>query len=261
MSSAGHPIDNIALNPRRAYITTAAFNTDFFTYTVTTNPTTFVRTGTLAANVTGATALTCPANRVLRETGRRLYPDANPGVSTLMVGVYDAISGLSGLIDPNSPDFAIFNSDKANYMVDGVDPATGLMDQGAPVFTRGTITTGSSVTAGTTVTAGTGVVATTGQIRAATVTDLTYGATPNINISLGQVFRISVTGNAAFTASNPVAGAIVYLVVTSDASIRTLTGTGIVKMASVATTASKITTIVFVSDGTNLYQTGVATAA
>jgi hypothetical protein len=94
------------------------------------------------------------------------------------------------------------------------------------------------------------------------VETVTYSATPNIDISLGQVFLMpSTSGNAAITASNPSAGAQVYLVVTATGANRTITGTGIVKMASVTATAGKFTTIAFISDGTNLYQYGSAIEA
>jgi len=260
MSVVQAPTANISLNPRRAYITTSAFNNDLYTYTVTTNPTTFVRTGTLAANVTGATASTCPANRILRENGKRLYPDANPQISTLLVGVYDAVSGLNGFIDPNSPRFAIFNSDKANFLPNGIDPNGGLTDQGAPVYTRGTITSGAiaatgAVTATTTVTGGTGLVATTGQVRAATSTTLTPGATINIDSTLGQVFTLAQGSGQAVTltcTTAPAIGAMVYVVVTQAGTAAAISGGTGVKMATVTPTAAKTTTIAFVSDGTNL---------
>jgi len=144
---------------RREYITTSAFNTDFYTYTTSMNPPTYEMRGTLAANVTGANATNCPANRILRENGKKLYPDANPQISTYMVGVYDASSGLSGYIDPNSPKFAVYNSDKPVYLSDGVNPNGGLTDQGQPVYTRGTITAGGDITS----TAG-NITATTGSL-------------------------------------------------------------------------------------------------
>ena len=262
---------NYTNSSRRQYISVTTFQNDIFQYTTSLNPQTFVTTGTLTslATVGTGTALTCPVNRILRENGKKLYPPSinaagtatttivgpYPGVNTYMVGVYDVQSGLSGYIDPNSPAFAVYNSDKPTYVPRGLNPNGGAVDQGTPVLTTG------AVTAGTTVTGGTGVIATTGQVRANTVTPVTYTATPNIDISLGQVFTMSVTGNAARTASNPSAGAIVYLVITSDAAIRVITGTGIVKMASVSTVAGKITTIGFVSDGTNLYQFSAATQA
>jgi hypothetical protein len=68
----------------------------FFTYSQTTSN--YVTTGTLTAVVNPATGVAvtagdCPAGRVLRETGRKLYATAAyPGVSTYMVSVYDSVS-------------------------------------------------------------------------------------------------------------------------------------------------------------------------
>ncbi len=252
MSLAQHPTANVAVIPRRAYITTAAWNTDFYTYTVTVNPTTFVRTGTLAANVTGATASSCPANRILRETGRRLYPDANPGISTLLVGVYDAVSGLTGLIDPNAPKFAVYNSDKANYMVNGVDPATSLTDQGQPVYTRGTITAGGAI------------VTSAGQIRSGTTSALATTAPATLDASLAQVFTYTPTQRATINATNVSAGSIVYVVVTTSGTTSyTITfGTNFKATGTLATgtVTAKVFTITFVSDGTNLNEVARTTA-
>jgi hypothetical protein len=272
------PIDAVAVSPRRAYITTSAYNTDLYTYTVTTNPTTFVKTGTLAANVTGATASTCPPNRILRENGKRLYPDANPQISTLMVGVYDAVSGLSGFIDPNAPKFAIYNSDKANYIPNGIDPTTGLTDRGAPVFTAGTVTAGGTITAQTNVNISTGMVVSTGQIRSSAVTSLgTFTATGNadLNPALGQVFTLTLntaTGTSSTVtirchdgtnAIVPPAGSVVYVVVTSTAvgTGTTVAGGTNIKMVSITGVASRTFGIVLVSDGTNLVQVGGDVAA
>ncbi len=276
--------DSVAVNPRRAYITTSSYDTDLYTYTVTTNPTTFVQTGTLAANVTGATASTCPPNRILRENGKRLYPDANPQISTLMVGVYDSVSGLNGYIDPNSPKFAVYNSDKAHYIPNGVDPSTGLVDRGNPVYTRGTITSGDTITAQTNVNVSTGVTLSTGQIRSAAVTALTAytgtaNANANINPALGQVFTqtIECTGGTptisirCHDGTNPIvppAGSVVYLLLTTSAAHTTActvaAGTN-VKMISqnIATTASRTYGLTFVSNGSSLIQVGgdIATTA
>lgn len=186
---------------RRSYIATAAFNSVLYKYTTTRSSTTFVVSGTLSA-VTGATAANCPAGRILRENGRKLYPSANPGIVTYMVGVYDANSCLSGFIDPNASIFAVYNSDKPLYLTDGVDPVTGLTtDQGAPVYTRG------SVAAGTTVTAGTGgfimpanaSVAATGSTQGNS-TSITYGLSvvSGANGTVGVVLPTAVAGGVCY---------------------------------------------------------------
>jgi galactitol-specific phosphotransferase system IIB component len=52
-----------------------------------------------------ANKINCPAGRILTETGRRLRPEITPGVSTLMVSVYDEHSMLRGYINPNDTVF------------------------------------------------------------------------------------------------------------------------------------------------------------
>ena len=170
---------------RRQYITMAPFHQDIFAYTTTTNPQTFVVTGTLTslATVGTATVSNCPANRILRENGKKLYPPgivvANstaasagpyPGVTTYMVGVYDEVTGLSGYIDPNSLVFTIYNSDKPNYVPRGINPnGNTQVDQGPGVYSLGLgqfgqyvnvgsyISTGGAITSGTSVAAGSAV--------------------------------------------------------------------------------------------------------
>ena len=200
-------------HPRRAYITTSAFNNDFYRYTTSQNPTTFVITGTLSA-VVGATAANCPANRILRENGRRLYKDANPGVSTLLVGVYDAVSGLSGLIDPNSARFAMYNGDKSVYQDNGVDPNGATVDQGPPIYTRGTITT-----------SGGGLVINGGAL-VEKVTTSTTGPTGTLNLDLSTAnvfyYSTAVAGNTVFTVSNATVGTVFNIAVLGGAFTVTL---------------------------------------
>ena len=120
--------------PRRAYIASVPFNLSFFS---------FVPNGPggvgFLAPVPGANFTNCPAGRILRETGKKLYPDANPGVPTLMVGVYDDITLLRGYIDPNAAAFAVYSTDVSNFYPTGVDPTTGITDAGPSVYTNGVI--------------------------------------------------------------------------------------------------------------------------
>jgi hypothetical protein len=93
--------------------------------------------------VSGATAVNCPAGRVLRETGRKIYPGANPmpsGYNTYMVSVYDAQTQLTGFIDPNASVWCMYNNDKPNFWPDGVDPTTQVTDAGLSIYTLGNIT-------------------------------------------------------------------------------------------------------------------------
>jgi hypothetical protein len=274
-------VGGITNTPRRAYITTAPFNNDFYTYTTSMNPTTFRTTGALVANVPGATALTCPANRILRENGRRLYPEgANPDVNTLMVGVYDSITGFKGFIDPNAPIFAVYNTDKSYQTPNGINPNGGLLDQGPPIYTRGpttlyggvdisgglTVTQGGlTVTAGgLTVTAG-GLNVASGNLRASTVTtSTTTTGTLTINPTLGNtfVFTATMTGavTLAVTAGTPASCKgqnITVLFI--DGGGRTFIGDGttVKTTASATMTNAKSFAVNLVSDGNFFYQTDV----
>jgi len=220
----------------------------------------YVTQGTLSA-VSGATAANCPKGRVLRENGRKLYPSANPGVTTYLVGVFDDKTFLNGFIDPNSPVFALYNTDKPVYMENGIDPGPGgLTDKGAPVFTN------SSVEAGTTITAGTGVIATTGQIRVSTIpstiTISGVSGTGTLNASLGQLFYVELTGSGSpvldATATPPV-GAVVYVRIynSSGTSLSLTLGANIREIASpsgLATLNTKTYIITFISNGTDLLE-------
>ena len=161
MATIGSANNSSHMNTSRlSYVTVAEFSNNIFTYTTTTAN--FQTTGTLTSfNAQGLAPAACLKGRVLRENGRKLYPGAHPNVTTYMVGVYDNQTMLSGFIDPNGPQFAIYNTDKPNYLLDGVDPVGGLTDHGAPVYTN------SSVEARTWITADTGdITATLGNIAA-----------------------------------------------------------------------------------------------
>lgn len=123
--------------PTRSYIAMRAYNNDIFSYTV--NEVDFNYVGTLGP-VDGATALNCPQGRILVESGKKLYPSANPGISTYMVSVFDYATGLKGFIDPNSTAFTPQNTDRPYYITspgsNSVDPNP---DRAPPVFTRGNI--------------------------------------------------------------------------------------------------------------------------
>lgn len=247
---------------RRTYMSIRAFNGSFFSYTVTkAGPPAFTVTGTLAA-VTGANSTNCPAGRTLRENGKKLFPSANPGVSTYMVGVYDANSGLSGFIDPNDSVFTVYNTDKPVFLDDGVSATNNTTVDKAPgVYAVGDIvTTAGNVIAG-------------GQIRSSTVTALTSitanGAASgqNINSSLGQVFTLTASppsgvANITLTLTNPTAGARVTLVVSATTVQNTTitfagtTKTGTLVVTAAAGPATQYYSISFVSDGTTFYETG-----
>lgn len=95
-----------AKNDHKTYISLAMFHMSFFTYNG--RPNVMMGQGFFEP-VTYANEETCPAGRVLKETGRKLRPGINPGVTDVMVSVYDKESLLTGFINPNDPIFAPYN--------------------------------------------------------------------------------------------------------------------------------------------------------
>lgn len=155
---------------KRSYVTTSAFNGSIYTYQQALNPTTLRNEGRLVAITASPTGTTlsvsnCPAGRVLRENGRKLYPGVNPGLAVgdtyqgatvgttttnhFWVGVFDAITGVKGFINPNSSLFTVFNSDKSLEFVDQDETAAGLVSRttfatGTATLTAGTVTVTSN---------------------------------------------------------------------------------------------------------------------
>jgi hypothetical protein len=155
-------------NSKRSYVTTAAFNGIIYSYTAGLNTSNFKQEGKLEAltalpSGVAISATNCPAGRILRESGRKLYPGANPGLvlgdtyrgttvannnlNKMWVLVFDSVTGLRGFIDPNAPQFAVYNNDRNAAFVDVAETAGGAPTRlGQPVFTSGNITTtGGSV--------------------------------------------------------------------------------------------------------------------
>jgi hypothetical protein len=262
---------HIANQVVRQFVSAAPFQNDLFSYTTTTNPTTNVTTGALNAPITGATASSCPAGRILRDNGLRLYPGVNPIVNTYMIGVYDSVSLLSGYIDPNSPVFAVYSTQLPAFYDNGVDPGPqGLPDEGPPVYTNGNIisVSGDIVTETGSITAANGIVATTGQIRAAAVTALTSLsgsgglASQSIDPTLGEIFTISSTvgGGSTITlnATSAAAGSKITLIITTSTAQNTVFtfGTNMFSAGTLTTngTSGKYS-ISFISNGTDFYET------
>lgn len=120
---------------RRSYITTGPFSSNIFSYSTSMNAQ-FVTVGSLTAKSVPSELNV--AGTILRENGRKLYPGANPGISTYMVGVYHESIG-SAFIDPNAHVFAVYSGSKPYFAADGVDPDTDEVDWSAPVYTRGVV--------------------------------------------------------------------------------------------------------------------------
>jgi microcystin-dependent protein len=119
-------------------------------FTYSTRIENFVTIGTL----TPVGGSNCPKGRFLFENGRKLYPGTHPGIQTYMVGVYDPVSFLNGIIDPNSKLFSPMNTDKS-YAAQITDAARGVFgtnpnggvesDQGPGIMTLANCQFGANV--------------------------------------------------------------------------------------------------------------------
>jgi len=129
--------------PRRSYISTEVFNSSFYSYTTAFNGLVF--NGTLSS-VPSSSVATCPSGRILHETGKKLFPGANPGITDYMVSVFDPISMLTGFINPNNANFSLMNTDRAAFLLDNVTGSNaGLSSQTAranALYTRGDVLAG-----------------------------------------------------------------------------------------------------------------------
>jgi len=223
--------------PMTAFVATSSFVNNFYNYTLSSNPTTFAVTGTLSV-VTGATAANCPAGRILKENGRRLYSNANPGISTFMVGVFDPVTGYSGLIDPNASLFQRYTNERAADLADGLDYSvgSGSNHRGDSTYTWGNVVAGGNVVANTQLQSGAGVVALTNSNA--------------VNLTNGQYFTyvMAATTTLAATAVPP-AGTVVFLSLTGA---YTATAGALYKMSSTAAPTTSNLVLTFVSDGTNM---------
>ena len=219
----------------KSYISTDAYNGNFFSYVVTTGPSPqFKKTGALTA-VSGATYLNCPAGNVLRENGKKLFPDAYPGVTTYMVGVFDILNNLSGFINPNDPVFAPFNGDRPNYLKDSVN--SQAKNLGAPTLTQGSVICSGDVIS-------------SGQVRSQEFTLLEIvNGTPNtatLDVSLGQVFMIYTTKDFTIVPQNMSIGAHVYLIISGGGAHTVTFGTGMFGLGPLVAANSKFYTIHFI---------------
>ena len=205
---------------KRSYITTAPFNASIYSYSTRLNASAFKNEGKLSVVSTlpsgeALSTTNCPAGRILRETGRKLYPGANPGLQVgdvyngaivgtsatqhLWVYVYDIVTGLRGYIDPNATIFAVYNSDRNNAFVDLGEQTGGAPTRlGQPVYTggnviaNGIISAGTSVYASTTMVAGTSISAGT-NISSGTFMTAGTSISAGTNISSGTFMTVGTS--------------------------------------------------------------------
>jgi hypothetical protein len=211
---------------KRSYITTAAFNGVIYQYTAQLGPT-LKNEGKLTAITTspaGTTLTTtnCPAGRILREVGTKLYPGVHPGLavgdtfSGAVVGttatnkywvkVFDAQTGVRGFIDPNAPTFTVYNSDKSIEIQDAAENAGGAPSRLGPALPATVSTqrplTGLAASAATITAAQ--IVGGIATMAASGATTLTLPATADIIAQMGGA-NIGATSEFTFiqtTANN-----------------------------------------------------------
>lgn len=155
---------------------------------------------------------TCPAGRILREIGAKLYPGVHPGLlvgdtfqgavvgttatNKFWVKVYDAQTGIRGYIDPNSTLFTVYNSDKSleisdvQELVPGQRLGASLYTAGNLTVTTGRLTVGSNIAGQTTLAAGT---------KAITITGLTTNSIAFVTIATPLNGSLSVKYQATCT--------------------------------------------------------------
>ena len=241
---------------RKSYISAQAFNNDFFTYTTSTD-TNGLTTGSLAV-VSGATATNCPANRVLKENGKRLYPNANPGISYIMVGVFDPQTFFSGFINPNSPVFAVFNQDKPYFFDNADGNNTGLDQNGVSLANSGNaLTTNGNVIGGLQVYSDSKITYSNAAIAAAGPAIVS-----TVNVAAGQVFYVmNPTADITFDAANcSTVGTQAYVFFSNAVQASSITfrtgfrvtqqvSTGALAMSLSSATTGRVANIHFVGDG------------
>ena len=152
MATIGSATTSSHLNtPRRSYLTTAVYDTQFYTLESSYNKQTWTTTYSLVP-VQGSSPSTCQKGAILRETGRKIYPGQYPGVSpdSYYVSVFDDASHLTGYINPNASIFLPLNTDKPSnvYGPNGFSDDAEQGNQGPPVYTQGDIIADGDATIG-----------------------------------------------------------------------------------------------------------------
>ena len=217
------------LQSKTQYISLEAFDQHIYTYSynIRTKQGTLALTGVSAANAAGLV--------LLRDTGRRLKPSANPGVTTPMisVGFVGASDGLAynGFIDPQRPDIFAHYTEHGSF----TNPVS------SDLYTSGTNTTGDITTTGVLTTTG-GAAISGGQSVAGGLSVTTGGLTVaaggldviaggmdvsgevNINTGSSGVTTIGTGGTGATNIGNATGGTTVTGTLTTSEALTVTTG-------------------------------------
>jgi hypothetical protein len=239
---------------KRSYVTTGPFHNSIYTYITALNTTTFrqegelILVGTSPSGVT-LTATNCPGGRILRENGRKLYPGVNPGLLSgdtfqgaanfqgnteaanhFWVGVFDAVTGVKGFINPNASTFSVYNSDKSLEVVD-------IFETNGTGVNKNLTTPGQIVLTGTT-------------------KAITYVATTspyNFSTNTSPYYSFAAAAAVAITATGvPVTGT--SLTIFYSGAFTSTPSTGFIG-ATVTPTGTQCIAVTYVSNGTVLIET------
>jgi hypothetical protein len=208
-----------ATSPDKSFISTRAFNTELYQYSVSrSDRPPFTTTGTLVVHAS-ASAAQCPAGRVLHANGKRLIPDVNvmnsftsPAGTTIqakkfMLGVYDPESMLNGFIDPTSPTFAVYDKNRpaSDYLIESTSATAeatallGLGGQGSRLPAK--LLVGNPATA-----------VAAGASSAGTFTVTGFSITNQLTATLATVASTSVTANSLIFLTSAYPGKIVLAI-------------------------------------------------
>ena len=178
-----------------------------------------------------------------------------------MIGVFDPQTFLSGFINPNSPIFAMFNSDKP-YFTDNIGDgknagfdvnlsSTGLTNEGLAVLTNGNVIAGKQVYSDKRFSTTGAAVATTGFPTAST-----------INVAEGQLFYfVNPTGDMVVNARNSsTIGTHAYIMLSNSQAASSINfglgfrptahlSSGVIATSLSSLGANKVSVIHFMGDG------------
>jgi len=253
-----------------SYISTAPYNTFFWTYTYT-GPkavNSFNGTGALSQvlNRSGNPVSTtdCPAGRILRTNGKKLHLDAAavPAVGqwvdrTTLIGVIDYSSGLSGFIDPNQSVFSLYNVDSP---VDGFFEENSLLvnrntHKGMSIYTAGDVTADGNITAVGNMSADGNIVSGGQVILNKTTSVITYAATDSpyaFGTVLSPFYSFAAAAAVNLNATSVPPTGTTFTIFYSGA-FTTTPNTGFVG-ATVAPTGTQCIAVSYVSNGSGLVE-------
>jgi hypothetical protein len=218
--------------PAMQYMSTMAFNRGIFSYDQTLG----------LQPLSGANSTNCPPGRILRETGKKLYPGAHPHVKTVMTSVFDSQTLLKGFIDTNSAIFTLYSVNRLPEQVNGADfnprgaNQAGVQHKGQSVYTLGDVVAG-------------------GQFYTINTIDLVNDPIINADFSKTTYYTLNLEQNSLLNASivPPNKGTVLYLAVTGNSTSTLTFGQNFDGLVSSVTpsTGNKIT-IGFISDGSKI---------